>query len=251
MKKQNILLSSLMVFLAFNVCPSKSESYIGIQAGASFANELTDSKADVNGGHPVAPGPIFVGSKLTDSRLNDSFSIGAKVGHYFDVIPFFGIEGEFNYTNPDFPTQNIVLSNPALPGSIVKTQFKADIYDFAAGASLMVRYPLFKRVMPYIGVGPNLHYFRVRGTGNDINPMLPGVVLPGPEINQDKVALGVQAKAGLRLAATKHLAFDIEYKYNYSPVRLDQWRGLANLTGSYDSQQLCGAVVYRFGKIKW
>jgi opacity protein-like surface antigen len=277
--------SSLAVFifgLSYFSLSASAESYVGIQAGASIGNKVNSVIVDVNPNYqgslitnflpPSAVKPVqdarFTGAKQSDAKLENSFSIGAKAGHYFDAIPFLGVEGEFNFTKPDLKEQNITTSNLnnttllTSNGTVTKKQLAADIYDFTSAFSLMARYPAFKRVTPYIGVGPNFHYFRVRGTGAaEINtdvvletlgaPKTPNVLVQGPGVKQDKFSIGLQAKAGIRFNITKHLSADVEYKYNYSPVRMDPFRDLNNYRGGYNSHQVAGALVYRFGNIKW
>jgi opacity protein-like surface antigen len=255
MKFSNFRFKGLfLICFCFIAIKASAESYVGVQTGYKFNNYIDNLRADENTNYPneSGPKPILVGSSLTRAKLDDSFSIGGKIGHYSDKVPFFGIEGEANYSRPDVEKQTFILTNPALLGStqIPKIQNKARLDDFSAAASLMLRYPAFKRVMPYVGIGPTFHYFRLRGNGADVPVGSPNVTVPGDPIKQDKLSLGLQAKAGVRLAATKHLAVDVEYKYNYSPVRAE-FRDLNNMRGGFNSHEIGLALVYRFGKIKW
>jgi opacity protein-like surface antigen len=262
---------------------ASAENYVGVQAGVSFANKVGGTKVDIDPNYAdslqipgflppsigqAIKGAKFTGADMTDTKHDESFTAGVKVGHYFDSIPFLGVEGELNYMKPDFLQQDFTtsnLNNPTLltsNGVVTKNQLAANIHDFSGTASLMLRYPAFKRVTPYVGVGPSLHYIRIRGTGTTAmntdtatealgGPITPNVLVDGPPLKHDTFTGGLQAKAGIRFNVTKHLSADVEYKYNYMPVRLDPYRDLNNFRGTFSGHQIVAALVYRFGNIKW
>lgn len=248
-----------IIFLGL-VQAASAESYVGVQVGGRFANKVSGVKGDVvgvpNPAAPFIPGSPaylapFTGTDSSDLKLDETISIGAKVGHYFDKMPFLGVEGDINFSQPDLYPQNLTFSNPAFPPTLPQqSQKRIKIQDFQGGVSLMARYPAWKRVMPYVGVGPQVHLFRLRGSGDTQNPFALGAFGPGRSVKQDKIGIGLQAKAGVRLAITKHLAIDAEYKFNFSPVRFEA-RNLDNLKGTLTSHEVGAALVYRFGNIKW
>lgn len=236
---------------------TKAESYVGIQAGASFGNKFVNLKGNENVNYPNPPGAgeLFKNTKVDDVNLSESALIGVKAGHYFDAIPFLGVEGEVNYSKPDFEQQVLTLKHPDF-GSFQELQLKADVHNISGAVSIMARYPKFKRVMPYIGVGPTINYLKIKGTGRsgiapgeDLNDPNVGVI--GPRINEDSVRIGVQAKTGVRFALAKHLALDLEYRFNYTPIKVGDFRSLQDPKADYISHQVVGALVYRFGNIKW
>jgi len=252
----------LLTSISFSFATS-AENYVGIQVGGRFANKISNVRGDVTNVTlfpPVTLVPVslgnFTGTDSSDMKLDETISFGAKIGHYFDKMPFIGIEGDINFSKPDLYPQNLTLTNSAFPATIPpQYERRIKVNDLQGGVSLMLRYPAFKRVMPYVGIGPQVHWFNLRGTGVTENPL--GTLFPAQPatlqlnaVNQDKIAVGLQAKTGVRVALTKHLAVDAEYKFNYSPVRF-QARNLDNISGSYTSHEIGAALVYRFGKIRW
>lgn len=257
--------TALLISLLFALSPSCAETYVGVGGGFVFGGSLTKTKVDVDLDYAGKPFPPLTvpGYSMSDSNLDETFAVSGKVGHYFDKFPFIGIEGEVGYSKPDFREQSFILNNPTpiAPnlGTLATLQRQADVHDFQAGAHLMFRLPLFKRVMPYIGAGPQIHYIRIRGTGEAISglPQPTGTIVnlnttTEPNLRGDYITPGIQAKAGVRLVPVKaieRLAVDIEYKYNWAPMRMGQFRDLRNVRGQYMAHQIGAALVYRFGKI--
>ena len=249
-----IILSLLVIIYV----PSEvnAETYVGLQTGFSFSNRIGDGKADADTNFNGKAGVgLLTGFDLSPTNLERSFAISGKVGHYFDRFPFLGVEGEVGYHKPDYKQQTFILTNPNLP-PLFSLQETADVHDFQAGFSLMLRYPVFKRVMPYVGVGPQVHYVRIRGVGNatsGFNPSLPpNIVIEEDDLKRDDVTAGIQAKVGVRIVPIEkfeRLAIDLEYKFNAAPVRFNSFRDLANVRGFYNTQQVGAAIVYRFGKL--
>ncbi len=241
----------ITIFLLFNSFCSKAESYIGVQAGGSIGSRLYDLQSNNNTNSFNQPNiqELLKDTRLDNIKLDESFTVGGKIGHYFDKAPFLGVEGEFNYSRPEFK-QNLTLNNPYF-GNFQDIQLKARVNDFAGTVSVMARYPRYKRVMPYVGIGPSLHYFTVKGSGRTGAGFgLPFVRLDEQDINVKSLKIGLQAKTGIRVSLTKHLALDAEYRFNYAPFG----KGLGGRQepkADYISHQIVGAVVYKFGNIKW
>lgn len=252
MNKKTCFFLSLLALSMFVSSPkSKAESYVGVQSGIIFNSNVDGIRGRVNLDDYIGPGvvPNFPGTNISDVKLDESVSIGIKAGHFFKRSPFLGIEGEINYSKPDVLNQNLSFRNPALPPNLSLEQRSADVHDINAGFSLIGRITKFKHFTPYVGIGPNIHYFLVRGSGETQIPTPMGVaVLPGPDIKEDKIAIGLQAKAGVRVPVTEHFAVDFEYKFNYSPVQLGQFRNVQNLRGDFTSHQAALGLVYVFGK---
>ncbi|MDX1919801.1 MAG: outer membrane beta-barrel protein, partial [Candidatus Caenarcaniphilales bacterium] len=192
----------------------------------------------------------FPGTDISDIDLDENFSVSVKAGHYFKHAPFLGIEGELNYSKPDFKDQVLTFKNAAFPGPIQLRKLSADVHDIGLAVSLMARSRKFKHFNPYVGVGPNVHYFIVRGTGDAAvgpgAPILPA--LDGDDIKQDKISVGIQAKAGVRIPVTEHFAFDVEYKFNVAPVQMGEFRNLEGYKGDFTSHQVMAGLTYVFGE---
>jgi len=207
----------LLVTASLSGQTAVAESYVGIQAGGSIGNVFSNLTGDENTGYVVGGGSIYKDTKASDVKLENSYLIGAKAGHYFSSIPFFGIEAEVNYTKPDFKQQIVELSHPDF-GSLKEIQLRADIYKISSAVSLMARYDELETVKPYIGVGPTLNYLDVTGTGrsglspgDNVND--PSLGVYGPNIKESTWALGFQGKVGASVPITDSVSFDAEAEF--------------------------------------
>lgn len=97
---------------------SHAETYVGASVGWTFGAKITSVTGDENTNYPDPPDPagglpLPPGSRISDLSLNDSINLGLKAGRFFDAAPAFGIEGTFNYAQPNFCRQLVTLTHPA------------------------------------------------------------------------------------------------------------------------------------------
>ncbi len=241
---------SLIVLFPLYGHDAKAESYIGLQAGGSLGNIFASLKGDENTGYGSGGGAIYEDTKASDIKLENSYLIGAKAGHYFSSIPFLGLEAEVNYSEPDFKQQVVELSQKDL-GTFKQIQLRADIYKVTTALNLMARYDDLKTVKPYIGFGPTLNYLNIKGTGRSgimdgENPNDPSVGVYGPDIKESAWALGFQGKIGASVPISDAISFDAEYRYGYAPFKINSFRSLGNPSADLISNEVVAGLSYHF-----
>lgn len=207
---QSLAISAVVLGLATTaqVSSTYAETYIAGQFGVtlpsvlptSFDNGLTNS--DLTG--------VFdPGTTVSDQSLQNSILYGAKVGHYFKAMPWFGIEAEVYNTTPHIKQQALTFSGPSgtvgpavLPGLHLRVLTVAPF-------NLVLRYHRSK-LQPYIGVGPGIFFARIKD---------PSLV---SDNSQSSVGIGVNAFAGLRYYFTRHVSLFGEGKFNYTRLSFDE-----------------------------
>ncbi|MBW2135078.1 MAG: hypothetical protein JRG72_07595 [Deltaproteobacteria bacterium] len=126
---------------------------------------------------------------------------GLKFGHYFDSLPWLGMELEMNFSRHAIRKQEVSIS-PSLPGGPNKLTLPSyRIYFWALQYNILARYGFlqdkevpFGRLQPYVGIG---HAFEV---------------LYGTTDSAKNFAIAAQA--GLRYMLTNKIAVFWEYKFS-------------------------------------
>ncbi len=225
--------------MAVSAATTHAETYVGVSAGAGLGQRLKNGKGDENINYPNKPGAgeLFPGTDLSKLYLQDSPTVGLKFGHWFDQVPYVGLELETFYNRPNFKRQNVTLSHPDL-GTFTQDQLAADIDQYVFTINALYRYQGLKsklRVTPYIGAGPALYLWNIRGTGlsgiEAGQPIETGV--QGPAINETSVTVGANLKMGVEYALTEKWGLGIEYRFNWSPFHVDNFRSISNGSGNY------------------
>ena len=265
MKVQSAGSIALLFSLAF-VAPAKAETYIGASIGGAFSQKLTHAKGDENTNYPDPPdftpgttSPFLPGSGLSDAKLKNSLLVGFRAGHFFDAMPDLGVEMEVNYSHPNFKEQNITLTHPGyLPlvgqGYVTEDQLAANVRLFQLSVSGIYRYRDLEKLTPYVGVGPSLNMFKITGTGYSgilVSPagacagfgVCPG---PGPNINDTKVKVGLNFKCGVEYRLDEHWGLALEYKYDWSPLKISHFRSISNAHGDFQSQSIGMVLMEHF-----
>ena len=183
---------------------SYAESYVAGQIGISvpsMTKGLTDVEAVDN------TGTFPAGTMFSDLSLKSNIMYGAKVGHYFRQLRWFGIEGEIYNANPHLKQQPSTLTVPGFPPVTGSTDGNYFRVLTIAPVNLMIRYP-GKRLQPYVGIGPGIFLARLQEAqlGESIC----------------STTVGLNAMAGIRYLITRHFAVYGEWKYNYTRMDFDQ-----------------------------
>jgi opacity protein-like surface antigen len=127
---------------------------------------------------------------------------GLKFGHYFNALPWFGLEMETNYSKNSIRGQRVSLSSP-LPSGAQSIYIPRDrFYIWCMQTNLIARYGFwpdkeypFGRLQPYIGIGPAFE------------------IMYG--ISDSSKNLAIATLAGIRYMATAHIGVFLEYKFSY------------------------------------
>jgi opacity protein-like surface antigen len=257
----------ISVALAAFVAPThavRAEPYAGIELGAAFGQRLTGLSGAENTNYPDPPDlspdasfPFFPNTNISDIDLRHSIALGLKLGYYFDAAPELGVELEADYEHPNFGRQNVTLSNPAFAAfagqnHFTEDQLPAQIRRYAVSIDGMYRYRGFRAYTPYLGAGPTLNIFTIRGVGYSgivvdppgacsIGGFCPG---PGPEIKETDTALGVNLKAGVDYALARGWQLGVEYRYDWASVKVEHFRSISGAKGDFQAQSV-GVVLVR------
>jgi len=221
----------------FAVPNAYPEAYIGGQFGValpSIGGGLTNAEFNFSS-------PPF---EVPDFPLKTSFLYGAKVGYYFSRASWFGLETEAYNTTPhmkQLQTNWTVPGGTVFPGpggGTIPTTVSGPVTFSGnhlrvlmwAPVNLMFRYP-HARVQPYVGVGPGIFFARINITEQ------------GLEATQNNVRVGLNAKAGVEVFITRHIAVFGEYKYNWVRFNFDETLGIA---ATYNMHLVSGGLSYHF-----
>ena len=254
MKKilSNILFTSILLFSA----NSYAENYIALQLGISMPENFTDTTGDEDLGYSTSTPDVQRGSTVSNAELENSPYIGFKIGRYFESKDNFGIEGEFAYTQPDFKRQNIYLTHenysnyPGLGGgdTFFEDQLPADADLYTIGVNALYRFKLNQnKFTPYIGAGPALYIWHIKGTGNScrVNGNA-ALECSAPAVDEKEIGLGIVAKTGASYAINEKISLDFEYKYNWNRQKFDKFRSLSNIETTYQAHNLLIGIAYKF-----
>lgn len=182
---------------------AKAESYVAGQFGSSVHGTFND--------------PDNVGSDL---GLKNSLMYGAKLGHYFDNLKYFGVETEAYTLTPHIKQQAVAINGiPAgtTPGAHLRVTTWA--------TNLMYRYP-GEVFQPYAGVGMGVFFAGVSDTSS----------------SDTSVSPGLNVQAGLRVLVTKQVALFGEYKFNSTQMHFKD----ADLSAQYKASLFVFGVGYHF-----
>jgi opacity protein-like surface antigen len=216
----------LLIVGGFVLMPNvNAETYVAGQLGFSVPNRA--SNVDVH--DPAAP----VNSHVGDYSLQNSLLYGAKVGHYFEPAPPFGLslglEAEVFNTNPNIKQQPVTVSAPI--GSATFDHPGSTNRVTALAFNLLFRYP-GKALQPYAGVGLGVFFAHQKdaGTGE----------------SQSSTAPGLNVLGGLRWKITEHVGVFGEYKYERVRFSFDPTPSLTGYNSTYSANSFVFGVGYHF-----
>ena len=226
-------LMALMVPIVLFTPKAYAESYVAGQFGVtlpSVGNGLSNN--DLTG--------VFIpGSTTSDQALKSSILYGAKVGHYFQSVPWFGLEAEMYNTTPHVKQQTITFFAPsgASAGSASTEGLNFRVFTLAP-LNLTFRYHK-TRLQPYIAFGPGLFIARLK------DPSLTS------DNTQSSTALGLNAQAGLRYYVTRHFTVFMEGKFNHARFNFSETPPGANFNlfgfnSTYNMFHVAFGLSYNF-----
>jgi opacity protein-like surface antigen len=186
-----------------------AEPYFGGSIGVGQSSETT--------GFDATKGTLK--GTLTDLDSGSSFAYGVKAGHYFESIPWLGVEFNFYQRDPDVGPQNATVTGTAGLFGTTTASVELDVDNLTTyGFLLMFRateeqYKHFDKIQPYLGLGIAINNLNL-GTAIafDIN----GVAVAG---GRDSADLGSDTRAGFLFSAGlnykiyDHLKAYGEYKF--------------------------------------
>ncbi len=195
---------SLAVVGLWNLLPATmawSESYVAGMVGYTVPQDVTRTElTDTGLTNPALPG----GTTSSNAKLNNALMYGAKFGHYFDSLPWLGLELESFVTRPNSREQQLTLSVPGI-GQLPVQETGSKNRLIVVAANVVARYQM-GAFEPYVGVGPGVFFLRQTQA-----PLTAGQA----EYAQSSTRPGLNAEAGLRYRVTDHVSVFGEYKYNY------------------------------------
>jgi opacity protein-like surface antigen len=210
---------------------ASGEMYVAGEAGVTVPSGLTN----IEGTGPLS------GLRNTDLDQSLSSIFGAKVGYFFESLPWLGIEGSFNYSHPSVKQQS-VNSNFIIPGGTpiplgTRTIPGSNMTVMSGIANVIVRYP-GKRVQPYVGGGAGIAYGRIQDLSTfNINT--------GAPIRETVSDTGVMwnGLAGVRFFLTRHVALYTEYKYMKTSFQFEKD---VQIKADYSSHNFLAGIAFHF-----
>ena len=228
---RRFVLASLLTLLAPIVLlapQAYAETYVAGQLVLtlpSIGKGLTDN--DVTG---IASG---FGVTTTDQSLKTSILYGAKLGHYFQSVPWLGIEAEVYNTTPHVKQQSVTFSGPSGPiGSVELPGVNLRVLTFAP-FNITLRYHK-TRLQPYVAVGPGIFFARIK------DPALTS------DNTQSSTDIGLNAQVGLRYYITRHFTVFAEGKYNHVRFNFEETPNLFGFDSTYNMFHLTFGLSYNF-----
>jgi len=226
-------LLTLLVPIVLFATHAYAETYVAGQFGVtlpSIGKGLTDNDLT---------GVSFIpGSTISDQSLKTSALYGAKLGHYFQSVPWLGLEAEVYNTTPHIKQQSITFSGPSgpvdsadLPGVNLRVLTVAPL-------NLTLRYHK-TRLQPYIAVGPGIFFARIQ------DPSLTS------DNTQSSTDFGLNAQAGLRYYITRNFTVFAEGKYNHVRFHFSETPpgsnfNLFGFNGTYNMFHVAFGLSYNF-----
>jgi len=227
----------LLATLGLGAAPARAELAIDIFGGVSWTKS-TDVAVD-----GIDDTNVSVKGVFSNVELDPGFTVGLRLGYWFEFAPFLGLGLDGFYFSLPVPSQT-VASTTTVSGSIFgkpitsTSSGQVHLPSFqlpSAGFSpqLMLRWPLLTssdlpkgRLQPYVGVGPAW----------------------AVTIDTDKAALilGGLVRGGVSFQLFSHLALFTEYRYSFFPnFELRDKRGLHFQT-DLDTHNVVGGISIRF-----
>ena len=213
LKKLAILIMVPVFFLAMVFNQSAyAESYFGGSIGVSLSSDASDIK--------LANGALT--GTLTDLDTNSSFAYGIKVGHYFESMPWLGVEFNLYQRDPDVDQQAGTATGTIGVWTAAATgQGKVAVDHLTTyGFLLMLRATEeqtknFFNIQPYLGIGVGINTLSL---GNGTVYSAAGVEGASANLGSD-TSTDILLSAGLNYKVTDNIKAYGEYKYttvNYS-----------------------------------
>jgi opacity protein-like surface antigen len=211
--------------------PAQAEWYVAGQGGGSFPDSLSSVQVlDPSTGFPS-------GVTSSELLLHNSVMYGAKVGYYFDQLPWLGVEMEAFHSTPHVKQQTAILSSSdgsTLASGAISGQ-DLRVTNFAP-VNIVVRYQKMGPLEPYAGIGLGVFFARIHDARSG-------------ESSSDNLKPGLNTQVGLRWRITKNLSLFGEWKYNHASLDFNYSTptGAAGGTqGTYRTHIAAGGIGWHF-----
>jgi opacity protein-like surface antigen len=183
---------------------SSAEWNADIYGGGAFTNNFSVSQAS------------SLGVTITgDVKVDSSFTVGGRVGYWFERVPWLGMGLDVFYFEPNIPTQDITATATGFGGSITGPAEWRETSVSVVGIGfdvLRARMSLLKskefprgRLQPYMTAGPALFLTKLKDTD----------AFAPPNQSQSDTSVGVKVGAGVAFQITKALALFAEYRFTH------------------------------------
>jgi hypothetical protein len=191
---------------------SPAEWFADVYSGASVTRDH-----DVTIHDPVVGRGVY-----RDAEFATSLAYGARLGRYFDSVPFVGLAVDFFSFSPNIRPQGARRDGCFLVtgcGSFESRTGRIDIDARALSVDLMLRLPLFKTaeephglLQPYVAVGAPVFFTTVtpRTTRQFRN-----------HDDETDVSVGYKGAAGVAFRIFSNLDLFGEYRYTHTSTSVD------------------------------
>ncbi len=142
-----------------------------------------------------------VGSLMGMGRFSTSFTLGGRLGHYFEDLPWLGFAFDVSYFSPNAQLTLGPLTLDRIDLTVVPLSFLAMFRHPILPSELVPR----GQLEPFFAVGPSLMI-------SDIAvPLSPGQL----SIHDTVLNLGLDARAGLGWRFDQHVGLFAEYRFTF------------------------------------
>jgi opacity protein-like surface antigen len=227
----------VLATLGLGAAPARAELAIDIFGGVSWtksADVAVDGIDNTN---------VSVKGVFKDVELDPGFTVGGRIGYWFESLPFLGLGLDGFYFSLPVPAQTIdstvnvsgkIFNKPISTTSSGRVHLPSfELPSAGFSPQLMLRWPLFTsndlpkgRLQPYVGVGPAW----------------------AVTIDTDKAALilGGLVRGGASFQLFSHLSLFAEYRYSFFPdFELRDKSGL-HFTTDLNTHNVVGGISIRF-----
>jgi len=215
----------LCVIAFFGFAPSlRAETYVAGEFGLVLPQK-NDGNVEVSGGG------FPPGTPASNLVFKNTFLGGARLGHYFESTPWFGLSTEVFYSTPNIKQQTLLVSPPgSAPSQNVAIQGQSNqLVTWAT--NLEFRRPGGK-FEPYGGVGVGVFFARLHDGLTDTS--------------RSSTSPGLNIYAGGRYRFTEHLSAFAEWKFNYVRFDFDPAPNLVGFSTNYAAQIIAVGAGYHF-----
>jgi hypothetical protein len=246
------------VLLTATITGVQAEDFLGVYGGWQFGPRATNTEAFENFYYPSQPNPDLVDQDDRDIYfpvtvddpivLEDNFTFGIRFGRYFQDGPGFGVEIDKQFSNPDFPQQDVSFSwtdGPGGSGTRAEDQLPAGLAMFNLGINGLYRAGQPGEVRPYFGAGPAIFLLHVTGTGDSCK--LAGTTdpyCPGPDMDYSGFGYGANAKAGFEAPISDNASVFAEYKFTIGRLMVDQFRSLDEIETTFTAHSINAGILF-------
>ena len=203
-----------LVFVLFAYSSAVAETYVGGGLGVAFSADISEVRAST--------------AIITDLESDDVFAYGLKVGHYFNSMPWLGVEVNAGSSTPDIDNQSATVSGTAagIAGATV-ARVEAEVEHFTTIGFLIMLRPTKEQtkelynslelsflplIEPYLGIG----FARNSINLSEAASYTGAGALAGKSNLGSGTEVGILLSLGLNHKINDRVKFFGEYKYTES-----------------------------------